>query len=137
MSTEDQPSQTDINQTLAKNLQDMQQHQNGLTKQLNEIGEFLRQKQTAGEQQKEPQKDPSDQPLTLRNFLQLVSENIPNILQTYKQIQAPPQDPNAPMYLELGREMFRTTSEELYKKVFAKQVAKDQAQILKTTTGIQ
>ena len=129
-----EPTQEQINAGLAQAIQQIQSDQQGIIKSQNQISEYLRQKQTASEPQQEQPQAPSDRPITIRNLM----AELPNIIQAYKQFNAPPADPMQQVYLEFGRQVVGDTLEQLSKNVFAKRVAKEQATTIKeATSGVQ
>ena len=129
-----EPTQEQINAGLAQAIQQIQSDQQGIIKTQNQISEYLRQKQTASEPQQEQPQDPSDRPITIRNLM----AELPNIIQAYKQFNAPPADPMQQVYLEFGRQVVGDTLEQLSKNVFAKRVAKEHSTTIKeATSGVQ
>ena len=129
-----EPTQEQINAGLAQAIQQIQSDQQGIIKSQNQISEYLRQKQTASEPQQEQPQDPSDRPITIRNLM----AELPNIIQAYKQFNAPPGDPMQNVYIEFVRQVVGDTLEQLSKNVFAKRIAKEQSTTIKeATNGVQ
>ena len=114
-------SQNDINLMMAKQFQK-------LTEEINHL--------KITNIRKVENNDPSDNPLTVRSVKEIIIENLPLIKSILKPEQ-PPTDPNNPMYLALGKQMFKDTFEEISKRVFDKSIGKEQAQNYKNSMGIQ
>lgn len=120
-----EPSQEEINQTLAKELINAK-------KEIETLKEIKHQELTATQP-----KDDFDKPLTLRTAINEFLPPIMDLLRQFKQQQNPP-DPMQSVYLEFGKKVVSDTLEQLSKNVFAKPIAKDQIDRIKNaTSGVQ